>query len=81
MHGICEGDKRNYNIGGDDVGLVEESDMRSSAYSVNENDDLVSGFDASAFAGENVYEFFENEDIIITKDLIVRINSNKKFGE
>ena len=47
MHENCEGDKRNDNIGGDDVALVEESEMRSSTDSVNENDNLVSGFDAS----------------------------------
>ena len=42
--------------------------MRSSTDYINENDDLVSSFDASTCAGENVYEFFENEDSIITED-------------
>ena len=47
MHEMCDGDKRNDNIGGDDVVSVEESEMRSSTDSVNDNDNLVSGFDAS----------------------------------
>ena len=42
MHENCEGDKRNDNIGGDDVASVEEAEMRSSTDSVNENDYLVS---------------------------------------
>ena len=47
LHEMCDGDNGNDNIGGDDVASVEESEMRSSAYSVNVNDNLVSGFDAS----------------------------------
>ena len=35
--------------------------MRSSEDSVNDNDDyLVSGFDASTFSGDSVYDIFEN---------------------
>ena len=44
---MCDGDNGNDNIGGDDVASVEESEMRSSTDSVNDNDNLVSGFDAS----------------------------------
>ena len=68
MHESFEGDKINKNIGGDDIASFEEAEMRSSKYSVNENDDLVSGFDASTCVGDNVYDIFENEDIIITGD-------------
>ena len=47
LHEMCDGDNGNDNIGGDDVASVEESEMRSSTDSVNDNDNLVSGFDAS----------------------------------
>ena len=42
--------------------------MRSSTDSVNGNEYLVSGLDVFTFSGYNVYEIFENEDEIITKD-------------
>ena len=45
--------------------------MGSSTYSVNDNYDLVSVFDASNCSGENVYDIFFNEDEIITEDEIV----------
>ena len=61
MHGICEGDKRNYNIGGDDVASFDEIEMRSITDTVNENDDVVSGFDPYTCSGDNVYEIFENK--------------------
>ena len=56
--------------------------MRSSTYSLNENyGDLVSGFDESTCSGDSFYEFFENEDKIITEYLNVWVNTNKKFGK
>ena len=69
MHEIFEGDKRNDNIGGDDIALVEELEMISSTDSVNDNDDLFSGFDASTCLGDNIYDIFENEEKNITEDL------------
>ena len=54
--------------------------MRSSTNFVNENDDLVSGFDAFTCAGENVYDIFVNEGRIITDNSIVCLNTNKKIG-
>ena len=43
--------------------------MRSSTDDVNVNeDDFVNRFDASTFSGDSVYEFFENEDEIITEE-------------
>ena len=60
MHEICEGDKINDNFGGDCVASFEEVEMSSSTYSVNENDDLVIGFDASTCSGDNVYDVFLN---------------------
>ena len=68
----------NYKIGDDDFDLVKEEKMRSSTGLVNGNDDLVSQFDASTCSGDNVYDFFENEDAIITEDSIVWVNTNKK---
>ena len=50
--------------------------MGSSTYSVNYNNDLVSGFDASTCSGDNVYEHFENEDKLITEDFNVWVNTN-----
>ena len=60
MHKIYEGDKRNDNIGGDDVASSEKLEMRSSTDPVNDNDDLVSGLDASTCSGDNVSDIFEN---------------------
>ena len=51
--------------------------MRSSTYYENDNDNLVSGFDASTFAGDNVYEIIGNKDSIINYDSIVWVNTNK----
>ena len=48
---------------------------------VNDNDDLVSGFDAFTCSGDNVYNCFENEDGIITEDLDVWVNTNKIIWE
>ena len=45
-------------MGGDDVALAGEAKMRTSKDYVNDNDDLVSGFDASSCAGDNVYNIF-----------------------
>ena len=43
--------------------------MRSSGYSVNDNDDiLVSGFDESTSSGESVCDIFYIKDEIITED-------------
>ena len=53
--------------------------MRSITDSLNDNDYLVSGFDASAFAAYNVYDIFENKYRTITEDSIVWINTNKKI--
>ena len=56
--------------------------MRSSTYYLNENyGDLVSGFDESTCSGDSFYEFFENEDKIITECLNVWVNTNKKIWE
>ena len=81
MYKICEGDKRNDNIGDGDVYSVEEVEMRSSTDSVNGNKYLVSGFDASTCPGDNVYDIFDNEDEIITGDSIVWVKTNKKIGK
>ena len=69
------------NIGDGDVSSVGEAEMRSSTYSINDNNDVVTGFDASTFPGDNFYDIFNNEDEIITKDSIVWINTNKKIGK
>ena len=45
--------------------------MRSSTESVNDNYSLVSGFDSSTWAGENVYDIFENEERIVAEDSVV----------
>ena len=79
MHESFEGDKRNDNSGGDDVSLVEESEMRSSKDSVNDDDDLVNGFDASTCSGDNIYGIFDNEDKTITEDLNGWVNTNKNW--
>ena len=50
--------------------------MWSSIDYVNENDYLVSGFDASTCSGENVYGIFENEEQMITDDLSVWVSTN-----
>ena len=42
--------------------------MESSTDSVNDNNDLVSEFDASNCVGDNFYDIFENEESIITED-------------
>ena len=73
---ICEGEKINDNIGGDDVDSIEEAEIRSITDSVNDNDDLVSGFDAYTCLGDNVYEIFENKDEIIIEGLNVWFNTN-----
>ena len=61
-HDICEGDKIDDNIYGDDIASVEESEIGSSTYSVNDDDDLVSRFYACTCSGDNVYEIFKNEE-------------------
>ena len=50
--------------GGKDVTSVEESEIRSitSIDSVNDNDDPVSGFDASTCSGEIFYNIFDNKE-------------------
>ena len=55
--------------------------MRSSTYSINDNNDVVTGFDASIFPGDNFYDIFNNEDEIITKDSIVWVSTNKIIWE
>ena len=55
--------------------------MRSSTDSVTNNDDLVSRFDASTCLGDNVYNFFDNEDEIISEDSNVWVNTNKTIWE
>ena len=67
----------NDNRGGEDVDSVEESEMRSNIGSVYKNYDSVSGFDASTCSGDNFYDIFENEEVIITEDSIVCVNTNK----
>ena len=59
----CQWRKRRWqkkcdHIVGDDVDSAEEAKIRSSKDYVNNNDDLVSGLDASSWAGDNVYDFF-----------------------
>ena len=81
MHEICEGDKINDNISGDNVASVEESEIGSSTDYVNANDYLVSGFDASTCSGDNLYDIFDNEDEMITVDLNVWVNNNDCFGK
>ena len=58
-----EGKEMNDEIGGKDVVLVSESEMRSipSTDSVNNNDSLVVEYDTSTCSGDNVYDIFENE--------------------
>ena len=56
--------------------------MWSNKYYVNDNnDDLVSGFDASTCSGDNVYDIFENEEKITTDDSNVWVNTNKKIWD
>ena len=74
---ICEGHWINDDIVGDDVTSVEEVEMRSSTDSENGNDDLISGFYASTCEGDNIYDVFENEDIIINEDSIFWFHNNK----
>ena len=80
-HEICEGEKVNDNIGGDDVDSVEEATMRSNKRSLYGYDDLVSGFDAPTCSYDNFYDIFENEDETITEDSIVWVNTNECFGK
>ena len=56
--------KTNDERGGKDVTSVEESEIRSitSIDSVNDNDDPVSGFDASTCSGEIFYNIFDNKE-------------------
>ena len=75
MHEICEGDKINDNFGGDCVASFEEVEMSSYIGSVYEDDDSVSGFDASTCSGDNFYNIIENEGKIITEDSIVWVNT------
>ena len=50
---INEGDERHDNIGGDDYDYFEEAEMRSSADSVNDNNEsLVCIFDESTCSGD-----------------------------
>ena len=48
-----------YNIGVDGVDYSKEAGMRSITDYVNDNDDLVSGFNASTFSGDNVYDIVD----------------------
>ena len=57
MDEVCEGDKINDNIDGNDVGSIEEAEMRSSMDSVNGNEYMVSEFDASTSSGDNFMTF------------------------
>ena len=41
--------------------------MRSSTDYINENDDLVSSFDASTCAGDNVYDIFKMRTVILPR--------------
>ena len=81
MHGICEGDKINDKICGDDIDLDEQAETRSITGSVNCNGDSFSVFDAFTFPGDNVYDIFENEDKINTEGSIVWVNTNNLFWE
>ena len=52
--------------------------MRSREDSVINNDEnLVIGFDESTCSGDSVCGIFENEDNIITENYIVWVNTNK----
>ena len=52
--------------------------MRSITDSVNENDDdLVSRFDASTCTGDNVYDMICNVEEMITEYYNVCVNTNK----
>ena len=54
--------------------------MRSSTEYVNDNDDdLISGFDAYTYSGNSAYDIFDNEDGIVTDDLNVWVNTNKNW--
>ena len=55
------------NIGDDDISSVEEEEIRSSAYSVNYNDNLVCGFDASTCSGDNVYDIFRMREKLLLR--------------
>ena len=55
--------------------------MRSSTDYVNEKDDLFSGFYSSTCAGNNVYDIFDDECMIVTEDSIVWFNTNKIVWE
>ena len=60
IHEIYKGDKRHDKNGGDDVSSIEEAQLSSSKYYVNENnDDLVSVFDASTCSGDIVHDVFD----------------------
>ena len=45
------------------------------------NDDLVSEFDASTCSGDSVYEIFDNNDEIIVEDSTVWVNTNDTIWE
>ena len=70
-----------YNIGGGDVDSVKEAYIRPSTDDLNNNDNLVSGFDSSTCSGDNVYDIFENEDEVITEDSIILVSTNKTMWE
>ena len=72
IHEICKGEKMNDKIGGDDVVFVEESEMRLNTGSVNGYDDSVSGFDASTFSGDNIYEFLRTRTKLSPKIQLFR---------
>ena len=55
--------------------------MGSSIDYVKDNDYFFSGFDASNFSGDNVYNIFENQDVIITEDSNVQVDTNKNIWE
>ena len=69
---INYGDEIHNNIGGDDVSSVEEAEMRSSADSVNDNNEyLFCGFDASTCSSDSVYDIFRMGKILLLRILLI----------
>ena len=46
---------------------------------MNNNDDLVSEFDASTYSGDSFYDIFDNEEEIITEGSVVWVKTNKNI--
>ena len=55
--------------------------MRSGTYSVNENDYLISGFDASTCSGENIYEILRIRTKILLRTILFGSTLIKIFGK